>query len=87
MTIFCTICYLFSYIEIVPQIIKLFKTKSSEDYSLGMLTLQLIALTSWTLYIFTSYQNIIVYIGTIIDLVLLLYIDFLILKYYEFKKR
>ena len=87
MTIFCIIYYIFSYIGIVPQIVKLLETKSSNDYSLGMLTLQLIALISWTLYIFTSNQNIIVYVGTIIDLVLLLYIDFLILKYYKFKNR
>jgi len=87
MTIFCTIYYLFSYIEIIPQINKLLRTKSSNDYSLGMLTMQLVALVSWTLYIFTSNQNIIVYIGTIIDLVLLLYIDFLILKYYKFKSK
>jgi len=87
MTIFCTIYYLFSYIEIIPQINKLLRTKSSNDYSLGMLTMQLVALVSWTLYIFTSNQNLIVYIGTIIDLVLLLYIDFLILKYYKFKSK
>lgn len=86
MTIFCTIYYVFSYIQIVPQIIKLLKTKSSNDYSLCMLLLQLIALISWTIYIYTSKQNIIVYIGTIIDLVLLLYIDILIIKYYKFSK-
>ncbi len=84
MTIFCTIYYVFSYIQIVPQIIKLLKTKSSNDYSLCMLLLQLIALISWTIYIYTSKQNIIVYIGTGIDLVLLLYIDILIIKYYKF---
>lgn len=86
MTVFCTIYYIFSYIQTIPQIIKLIKTKSSNDYSLGMLLMQLIALISWTLYIFTSNQSIIVYIGTIIDLSLLLLIDVLILKYYEFKK-
>lgn len=86
MTIFCTIYYILSYIETVPQIVKLIKTKSSNDYSLGMITLQLIALISWSLYIFTSQQSIIVYIGTIIDLFLLLLIDFLILKYYKFNK-
>lgn len=86
MTIFCIIYYVLSYIQIVPQIVKLIKTKSSNDYSLGMITLQLIALISWTLYIFTSQQSIVVYIGTIIDLVLLLLIDFLILKYYKFNK-
>lgn len=86
MAIFCTIYYILSYIETVPQIIKLIKTKSSNDYSLGMIILQLMALISWSIYIFTSKQSIIVYIGTIIDLLLLLTIDFLILKYYKFDK-
>ena len=86
MAIFCTIYYVLSYIETIPQIVKLLKTKSSNDYSLGMISLQLIALISWSLYIFTSKQSIIVYIGTIIDLLLLLFTDFLIIKYYRFKK-
>jgi len=84
MTIFCTIYYVLSYVETVPQIIKLIKTKSSNDYSLGMIFLQFIALVSWSIYIFTSSQNTIVYIGTIIDLVLLIFVDFLILKYYKY---
>lgn len=83
MAIFCTIYYILSYIETVPQIIKLLKTKSSNDYSLGMILLQFIALVSWSLYIFTSIQSIIVYIGTVIDLLLLIFVDFLILKYYK----
>ncbi len=87
MAIFCTIYYILSYIETVPQIIKLLKTKSSNDYSLGMITIQLVALISWSLYIFTSKQSIVVYIGTIIDLLLLLFVDYLILKYYKFKKK
>ena len=87
MTIFCTIYYVLSYIETIPQIVKLLKTKSSNDYSLGMISLQLIALISWSLYIFTSKQSIVVYIGTTIDLVLLLFVDFLIIKYYKFNKK
>ena len=87
MAVFCTIYYAFSYIETVPQIVKLINTKSSNDYSLGMIVLQLIALISWSLYIFTSIQSIVVYIGTIIDLLLLLFVDFLILKYYKFDKK
>ena len=86
MAIFCTIYYILSYIETIPQIIKLLKIKSSNDYSLGMILLQFIALISWSLYIFTSIQSIIVYIGTIIDLLLLMFVDFLILKYYRFSK-
>ena len=86
MAVFCTIYYVLSYIQTVPQVIKLIKTKSSNDYSLGMIAVQLIALISWSLYIFTSKQSIVVYIGTIIDLLLLLFVDFLILKYYKNKK-
>lgn len=86
MAIFCTIYYVLSYIETIPQIVKLIKTKSSNDYSLGMISLQLVALISWSLYIFTSKQSVIVYIGTIIDLLLLLLIDFLIIKFYKFDK-
>lgn len=86
MAFFCTIYYIFSYMESIPQIIKLIKTKSSNDYSLGKLLLQLIALISWSIYIFTSKQSIIVYIGTIIDLLLLFLNDWLILKYYKFNK-
>lgn len=85
MTIFCTIYYILSYIQTIPQIVKLLKTKSSNDYSLGMILLQFIALVCWSLYIFTSKQSIIVYIGTVIDLLLLFLVDYLILKYYKFK--
>jgi len=86
MSVFCTIYYILSYIQTIPQIIKLIKSKSSNDYSIGMLILQLTAIISWSIYIFTSEQSIIVYIGTVIDLLLLLLIDFLILKYYKFNK-
>lgn len=87
MAIFCTIYYVFSYTQTIPQLIKLLRTKSSNDYSLGMVLLQLIALISWSLYIFTSVQNTIVYIGTIIDLILLLLVDFLIIKYFDFSRK
>lgn len=52
MAIFCTVYYVLSYIETVPQIIKLLRTKSSNDYSLGMILLQFIALVSWSIYIY-----------------------------------
>ena len=86
MAIFCTIYYILSYIQTIPQIMKLLKTKSSNDYSLGMVAIQMIALISWSLYIFTSKQSVIVYIGTVIDLLLLIFVDYLILKYYKFSE-
>ena len=86
MVIFCTLYYICSYLSIVPQIIKLIKTKSSDDYSLGMVIIQLIAAISWTIYILGSIQSFIVYIGSIVDLILVIFIDFLILKYYKTPK-
>lgn len=83
MTIFCTIYYVLNYIKTIPQIIKLIQTKSSSDYSLSMILLQLISMISWTLYIFTSEQSLVVYIGTVVDLVLLILTDYLIWKYYH----
>ena len=86
MTIFCTIYYCLSYAQTIPQILKLIKTKSSNDYSLGTILIQFIAVLSWTIYILTSKQSIIVYIGSIIDMLLLTFVDLLILKYYRFRK-
>lgn len=83
MEIFCTIYYVLNYIKTAPQIYKLIKTKSSSDYSLSMIVLQLISMISWSLYIFTSKQSIIVYIGTVLDLVILVITDILIWIYYE----
>ena len=54
MTIFCTIYYVLSYIQTVPQIVKLLKTKSSNDYSLMTISIQFVGMTCWSLYIFTS---------------------------------
>lgn len=87
MVIFCITYYILSYVQTIPKIIKLLKTKSSNDYSIGSIIIQLIAIISWSLYIFTSKQKLIVYIGTIADLLLLLFTDYLILRYYSFNKK
>ena len=87
MTIFCTIYYICSYIQTVPQILKLIKTKSSNDYSLWQVALCFVGVVCWSIYIFTSNQDIIVYIGTIIDLILLILVDVLILFFYKWKTK
>jgi len=86
MAIFCTVYYICSYIQTVPQVIKLIKTKSSNDYSLWQVALGFIGLVCWSIYIFTSAQAIIVYVGTIIDLLLLILVDVLILAFYKKKQ-
>lgn len=89
MEIFCTLHYVCTYIQGIPQIYKLLKTKSSNDYSLWQISLSLTAMVCWTLYVFTEKAKFatIVYIGTILDLGLMLFIDILILIFYKFKKR
>jgi len=87
MAIFCTIYYICSYIETVPQVVKLIKTRSSNDYSLWQVALEFIGLVCWSIYIFTSKQAIIVYIGTVIDLLLLILVDILILVYYKWDRK
>lgn len=87
MAIFCTIYYICSYIQTVPQVIKLIKTKSSNDYSLWQVFLGMIGLICWSIYIFTSSQAMIVYIGTIIDLVLEFLVVGLIVAFFDFRKK
>lgn len=87
MAIFCTIYYICSYIQTVPQVIKLIKTKSSNDYSLWQVFLGMIGLICWSIYIFTSSQAMIVYIGTVIDLVLEFLVVGLIVAFFDFKKK
>lgn len=87
MAIFCTIYYICSYIQTIPQVFKLLKTKSSNDYSLWQVALEFLGLACWSIYIFTSSQALIVYIGTIIDLILLILVDILILIFYKWNER
>jgi uncharacterized protein with PQ loop repeat len=83
MTIFCTIYYILSYIQTVPQIIKLLKTKSSNDYSLGSITLSLVGMFCWVIYLFTTKQDLILYIGAAIDIVLNVLFAILVFAYHK----
>jgi len=89
MQIFCILHYVCTYIQGIPQIIKLLKTKSSNDYSLWQTTLSLIAMICWTIYVFTSNVSFgfFVYLGTILDLLLLIFIDVLIFIFYKYHKK
>ena len=86
MEVFCTIYYICSYIQTIPQVFKLLKTKSSNDYSLWQVALGFVGLLCWSLYIYTSKQALIVYIGTTVDLALTIFVDVLILMFYKFDK-
>lgn len=83
MTLFCIIYYICSYVNSIPTIVKLIKTKSSNDYSIIGTAISVVGIIAWSLYIFTSKQNMLVYIGTVIDLVITLWWGYLIAKYFK----
>lgn len=83
MEIFCIVYYICSYIAGIPAIVKLIKTKKSNDYSLAEAIITIVGTTSWTIYIFSTSQSIWVYVGTILDQVMVLVWDGLIIKYFK----
>lgn len=85
MEIFCIIYYICSYISGIPAIVKLIKTKKSNDYSIIEAALTITGTTAWTIYIFSIEQSILVYIGTIIDEIMILIWNGLVIKYFKFK--
>ena len=85
MFIFLIIHYICTYIQIFPQVFKLIKTKSSNDYSLCQLTLAYIGVLCWTIYAYTSNQSILLIIGTSVETLLITIINIIIIIYYKFK--
>lgn len=84
-TICCLIYYSIATIEAVPSIIRIIKRKSSADFSIISTVLALISGTAWTTYIFLSEQTIIVYIGSIWDMIVLLLYTIVVFKYHKTK--
>lgn len=87
MEIFCMVYYICSYISGIPAIIKLLKTKKSNDYSLIEVILTIVGTTCWTIYIFSTKQSLLVYIGTILDEILAVVWDGLVIKYFKIEKK
>ena len=86
MEIFCIVYYITSYIAGIPAIVKIIRTKSSNDYSLVEAALTMIGTISWTVYIFQTKQSLAVYIGTIMDLLVALVWNVSIFVYYDYGK-
>lgn len=82
-TIFYLIYCIVAYIEYFPKMIKLIRTKSSNDYSLISTVLSLIGTYAWTTYVFITDQTLILYIGTIIDAVLTTLFVILVFVYHK----
>lgn len=83
MIVFCILYYICSYVQVVPQIIKLIKTKSSDDYSLVQVFLGYFAIFSWLIYVFCTNQELFVKIGTAVDFGLMTIVNVFIVIYYN----
>lgn len=79
----CLIYYVSSGIQEIPSIARVIKRKSSIDYSLPGVFLNLIAAVAWSIYIYSSEQTIIVKIGTFTDLMTVFVYTFVMLKYHK----
>ena len=77
--IYCILCY----VEYFPKLIKLIKTKSSNDYSLGSTVISMTGMFCWVIYLFTTDQDLILYIGAFIDMVLNLLFAILVFRYHK----
>lgn len=75
--------YITSSIEIIPSICRICKRKSSNDYSVLSTWIMYIGTVAWTVYIFLTKQDAVVYIGTVIDMVMCTIYLFVILKYHK----
>ncbi len=85
MYLFCIVYYICSYVSVIPQIVKLVRTKKSGDYSMVETLITFLGTICWSIYIFTSVQSVIVYAGTVADLVINTVQVFLIARYYRNK--
>ena len=79
----CTVYYTVATIESIPAIVRIIRTKSSTDISLVYVLLSFIALTSWSAYIFLTEQTILVYIGTLWDILVSVVYYVVVLLYHK----
>ncbi len=82
----CLIYYVTSGIMEVPSIVRVVRRKSSIDYSLVGVWLNMIATASWSVYIYTSSQTTLVYIGTFTDLVTAIIYTIVMIRYHKVKQ-
>lgn len=82
-TVCCFIYYVSSAVMEMPSIIRVLRRKSSSDYSIAGILLNLTATVSWSIYIYMSVQTPIVYIGTATDLATALLYTIVMFRYHK----
>jgi uncharacterized protein with PQ loop repeat len=81
--IFYVIYCILVYVEYFPRLIKLIKTKSSKDYSIMSIFISLVGMFCLVIYLFNTNQDLILYIGAAIDIVLNILFAILVLIYHK----
>lgn len=82
----CLIYYVTASIETIPSMWRIWKRKSSQDYSIPAACISVIGNISWTAYIYLSNQTVVVYIGTAFDALMAFIYVFLVFKYHNPEK-
>lgn len=82
-SICCIIYYVTASIAEIPAIVRVIKRKQSMDYSITAILLYLTSAISWSIYIYTTKQNMVVYVGTFIDLVICIVYSIVMIKYHN----
>ena len=85
--ILCLIYYVTAAVQLIPCMYRVWKRKSSEDYSLVTEILIIIGAYAWTGYIFLSEQTVLVYLGSVFDLIMATASFVLIVKYHKLKNK
>lgn len=80
--ILCYICYVISWYAIIPSTIRIFKRKSSSDYSLQSVCMEIAYNIIWLLYVIFN-PTVELVICAIIDVILILIKSYAIVKYHK----
>lgn len=80
--VYCVLCY----VEYFPKLFRLLKTKSSNDYSIVSTIMSLTGMFCWVVYLYSTEQDLILYIGAAVDIILNITFATLIFKYHKNKE-
>lgn len=78
-----TIYYILATIGTLPFIFRILRRKSSSDVSLVSTFMTYIGSVCWTIYIFVTEQSLLVYIGTIWDMLVYTVYTIVVLRYHK----
>lgn len=80
-TFFYIVYCVIAYIQYFPSLVKLIKTKSSKDYSISSTLLTLLGMFCWMGYLIVTKQELILYIGGLVELIINIWFTILVIMY------